>query len=273
MAAFSKHHFHRQFTRLFGVGVYRYVQLRRLKRASRQLAFRESMPVTDIALGSGLRRAREAFARAFRKRHGAIAFRIPARAAVGSLDRRLPAPERTEDPAHDNPRIPATRSASSIFQPREWRLSSIAATRVGSACRSAASSSGARRTACRRESARRSTSRMTIRNRHRRRTSARPLRSDRPRYRARTTQVSSLRQYPAGRCAVIRHIELGRSPRDDRRLPLSEWLPGSGEDPRDFPLYFERVSFFPDVPEHRGHHGCIPADQVASSRSHPFCCY
>ncbi len=32
IANFSKHHFHRQFTQLFGMGVYRYVQLRRLKR-------------------------------------------------------------------------------------------------------------------------------------------------------------------------------------------------------------------------------------------------
>ena len=28
-----------------------------------------------------------------------------------------------------------------------------------------------------------------------------------------------------------------------------EWLPDSGEELRDFPLYCERVSFFPDVPE------------------------
>lgn len=30
----------------------------------------------------------------------------------------------------------------------------------------------------------------------------------------------------------------------------SEWLPQSGEEPRDFPLYFQRVEFFPDVPEY-----------------------
>ena len=29
-----------------------------------------------------------------------------------------------------------------------------------------------------------------------------------------------------------------------------DWLPASGEEPRDFPLYCQRVSFFPDVPEH-----------------------
>ena len=34
------------------------------------------------------------------------------------------------------------------------------------------------------------------------------------------------------------------------RYLYSEWLPLSKEEPRDFPLYFQRVSFFPDVPEH-----------------------
>ncbi len=100
IANFSKYHFHRQFTQMFGMGVYRYVQLRRFKRASWQLAYRESMPVTDIALGSGY-----AGPRGLRpfipQAHGTIAFRIPARAAMGSLERCLPTPERSEDPAHE----------------------------------------------------------------------------------------------------------------------------------------------------------------------------
>ncbi len=29
----------------------------------------------------------------------------------------------------------------------------------------------------------------------------------------------------------------------------SEWLPRSGEEPRDFPVYLRRVDFFPDVAE------------------------
>jgi AraC family transcriptional regulator len=55
---------------------------------------------------------------------------------------------------------------------------------------------------------------------------------------------------PGGRCAVLRHVG------SDDTLPVSvrylykEWLPNSDEEPRDFPLYFERVRFFPDVPEH-----------------------
>jgi AraC family transcriptional regulator len=49
VAAFSKYHFHRQFTALFGMGVYRYVQLLRMKRAAYQLAFRSDSQVTAVA--------------------------------------------------------------------------------------------------------------------------------------------------------------------------------------------------------------------------------
>src|SRR5262249_18715441 len=68
IAAFSKFHFHRQFTGLFGISVYSYIQLCRLKRASYQLAFRDTQ-IVDIAMGSGYE-GPEAFARAFRKHFG-----------------------------------------------------------------------------------------------------------------------------------------------------------------------------------------------------------
>ena len=29
-----------------------------------------------------------------------------------------------------------------------------------------------------------------------------------------------------------------------------DWLPQSGEEARDFPLYCQRITFFPEVPEH-----------------------
>jgi AraC family transcriptional regulator len=52
IAAFSKYHFHRQFASLFGISIYRYVQLLRLKRASSRLAFAGD-PVLEVALDSG----------------------------------------------------------------------------------------------------------------------------------------------------------------------------------------------------------------------------
>ena len=69
IAAFLKYHFHRQFSELFGISVYKYVQLKRLKRASYQLAFRDHRRIVDIALASGYK-GPEAFSRAFRKSKG-----------------------------------------------------------------------------------------------------------------------------------------------------------------------------------------------------------
>jgi AraC family transcriptional regulator len=52
---------------------------------------------------------------------------------------------------------------------------------------------------------------------------------------------------PAGRCALLRHLgsddQLGRS----IRYLYANWLPSSGEETRDFPLFMQRVKFFPDV--------------------------
>ncbi|MDX1810576.1 MAG: GyrI-like domain-containing protein, partial [Gammaproteobacteria bacterium] len=55
---------------------------------------------------------------------------------------------------------------------------------------------------------------------------------------------------PAGRCAVLRHIGSDESLGNSIRFLYSEWLPQSGEEPRNFPIYLQRVKFFPDVAEH-----------------------
>lgn len=52
VAAFFKFHFHRQFAERFGVGLYTYVRLARLKRACYRLAIREGS-IIEIALQSG----------------------------------------------------------------------------------------------------------------------------------------------------------------------------------------------------------------------------
>ena len=72
VAAFSKFHFHRQFTATFGLSVHRYVQLARMKRASYRLAYRDDESVNEIAMDFGYE-APDAFARAFRQR---IAFAL-----------------------------------------------------------------------------------------------------------------------------------------------------------------------------------------------------
>ena len=67
VAAFSKFHFHRQFKATFGVSLHRYVKLARLRRASKRLADSEGQSVTNIALDAGYETP-DAFARAFRQR-------------------------------------------------------------------------------------------------------------------------------------------------------------------------------------------------------------
>ncbi len=57
-------------------------------------------------------------------------------------------------------------------------------------------------------------------------------------------------EIPAGRCAVLRHVGSDDTLGDTVRFLYSTWLPASGHEPRDFPLYVQRVRFFPDVPEH-----------------------
>jgi AraC family transcriptional regulator len=54
---------------------------------------------------------------------------------------------------------------------------------------------------------------------------------------------------PGGRCAVLRHHGSDDTLAETLRYLYSSWLPSSGEEPRDFPLYIQRLRFFPDVPE------------------------
>ena len=69
VAAFSRHHFHRQFSGFLGMSAYRYVQFMRMRRASWRLAFRAGMSVNHIAFATGYE-SPEAFARAFRQFSG-----------------------------------------------------------------------------------------------------------------------------------------------------------------------------------------------------------
>lgn len=56
---------------------------------------------------------------------------------------------------------------------------------------------------------------------------------------------------PGGACAVIRHTGSDALLGNTVRFLYHHWLPQSGASLRDFPLFFQRVSFFPDVPEHQ----------------------
>ena len=56
---------------------------------------------------------------------------------------------------------------------------------------------------------------------------------------------------PGGRVAALRVLGTAGEDLEPAALFLyRDWLPGSGEDLRDFPLYCERKKFFPIVPAH-----------------------
>jgi AraC family transcriptional regulator len=54
---------------------------------------------------------------------------------------------------------------------------------------------------------------------------------------------------PGGRCALLRVIGSSDDMGPAAAYLYREWLPESGEETRDFPLYCQRVNFYPDVLE------------------------
>ena len=58
------------------------------------------------------------------------------------------------------------------------------------------------------------------------------------------------RTIPAGRCACLRHVGSDDGFATTFDWLYKEWLPTSGEEPRDFPLFLQRVKMFPEVQEH-----------------------
>ena len=53
-----------------------------------------------------------------------------------------------------------------------------------------------------------------------------------------------------GRCAVLRVVGNTDNLEPAALYLYRDWLPASGEEAREFPIYCQRLSFFPEVPEH-----------------------
>ncbi|SOB79343.1 AraC family transcriptional regulator [Sphingomonas guangdongensis] len=248
VAAFSKFHFHRQFTATFGLSVHRYIQLARLKRAAFELAFRDDQRVTDIAMDAGYD-APEAFARAFRHRVGQTpsSFRKapdgePWLAAFGPLDNARSKLMQTSYSPNDVTIREVAPTAVAIMEHRGDPATIGATIRRFIAWRKAVGLSP------------RNSPTFNVFHSDPRTTPAAEYRldlcvgTDRP-VDAHGERIET-GIIPGGRCAVLRVT--GRT---DDLEPAAlylyrDWLPASGEQARDFPLYCERIAFFPDVPEH-----------------------
>jgi AraC family transcriptional regulator len=248
VAASSKFHFHRQFTATFGLSVHRYVQLARMKRASYRLAYVDAQSVTDIAMDAGYE-APDAFARAFRQRFGQSPSSFqkspdwePWLAAFGPLDNARSKLMKTSFASDDVTirDVPTTRVA--IMEHRGSPATLGATIQRFIAWRKAANLHP-------------STS-PTFNVWRSERRPAQPadysvdlcVGTDQPI--AANDEAVKASEIPGGRCAVLRVVGYTDNLEPAALYLYRDWLPASGEEARDFPIYCQRLSFFPEVPEH-----------------------
>ncbi|MET0517861.1 MAG: AraC family transcriptional regulator [Burkholderiaceae bacterium] len=266
IAACSPCHFHRQFAALAGLALARYVLLSRMRRAAAQLLHRRELGVLEIALASGYD-SPEAFSRAFRRVLGCApsAFRAAQQLAawpdLEHASTQLTEPQKmTDDFARLNEQVrlvqvPDTPIALLVHRgpPRQ----------IGASLN--------RFIAWRRE--------------HRlppqRSATFNILYDDPDQVEAEdyrfglgagigagigagtgpgpgtapaATEVAPNRQglvaatIPGGLCAVLRHEGPDASLFATIGALYRDWLPASGHELRDFPIYLQRLRFFPDVP-------------------------
>ncbi|HEU4618476.1 MAG TPA: AraC family transcriptional regulator [Gammaproteobacteria bacterium] len=238
VANFSKFHFHRQFTAYMGVPVHKLIQQLRLRRASRALAFGRR-PITEIALEAGFENS-ESFSRAFRQLYGQSPSEFRAEPDWRSwreIVNRMPQPE-TKDMRVELVDFPYTKvallehrgSEHDVYRTTrrfiEWRRGAGVPPDRGETYglhyhdAASVAPEDYRFDIC----------------------VSYPGEVD-PNSQG---VVSSV--IPAGRCARVRH----RGSRE--YIPAAEWLyrewlPGSGEELRDFPFFFHYVNVGPDVGE------------------------
>ncbi|OHX11497.1 AraC family transcriptional regulator [Chromobacterium sphagni] len=243
IANFSPYHFHRQFAARCGVPVGRYIQWMRLKRASYRLAFNPLEKVIDIALDAGFQNP-ESFSRAFKQALGQTPSQF--RRQPDWLDWRQRIPERKYE----------------RIQTMDVKIVDFAGTRVAILTHQGrpelVNVSAARFIEWRKD------------------TGQSPIASSRtygiaPHDPA-TTSAEDFRfgicgtvdaaicednrfgvvngSIPGGRCAVLRHHGSHDSLSESARGLYRDWLPASGEELRDFPLYFHYLNFVHEVAEH-----------------------
>lgn len=248
VAAFSRYHFHRQFSLLFGMNVGRYVQLLRLKRAAHQLAYRDDARITDIALACGYE-GPEAFARAFRRQAGQSpsAFRAAPQWTPWATD------------------LQALRALRSQHMPAQPQTQSVEIVEREAVAVAAIEHRG--------DPARLGETLRTFivwRREHRLHPSVSATYNvvydnpdDVPPEAFRMDICAATRAPIApnaagvagktlagGRYAVLRHTGSDDTLGQSVAYLYADWLPASGEELRDAPLLFQRVRFYPDVPEH-----------------------
>jgi AraC family transcriptional regulator len=248
VARFSKFHFHRQFSEYTGISVFKFIQLLRFKRASYQLAFRKNQAIIDIAMNAGFE-SQEAFSRAFKKNFGQTPHQFrkepqwkPWREKyqfqnTGVILAMNTVKHNTQVRVVDFPqtqvavlehRGSSERINESISAFIEWRRENKLPPSVSETYNiiyddpQTTQPQDYRLDIC---------------------ASVSGEIKDNP-------QGVVPKIIPGGRCAVLRHTGSDIYIRQSIHYLYADWLPQSGEELADFPLFFHRVNLFPDIAEH-----------------------
>jgi AraC family transcriptional regulator len=229
----------------FGLSLHRYVQLARLKRASHRLAAKDAQSVTEIAFEAGYD-APDAFARAFRRRFGQSpsSFRkspdwVPWLQAFGPHDKARSKLMQITYRQEDVTIREVSPTPVAILEHRGDRATLGATIERFIAWRKAAGLSPA--------------TSPTFNIFRSERTPANPadysmdlcVGTDQPI--EANDQDMKAGIIPGGRCAVLRVIHNTHNLEPAALYLYREWLPASGEEARDFPLYCRRWLPTPDA--------------------------
>ena len=242
VAHFSKFHFHRQFSAYVSVGVFQYAQLMRLRRASRRLLLQGTDKILDIALDAGFESS-EAFSRSFKRAFGQTPSSFRREPEWLAWNARFVFLNFTWSTIMDVKIVNFTKTSIATLEHcgpsghlnetvrafidwrRETGLSPVQTSRtfgIPYGNPATVPPEEFRFDACGEVAALVPDNAQGVRN----------------------------KIIPAGRCAVVRH--LGSPDNIDETIyPLyRDWLPNSGEELRDFPLFFHYLSVYPETPEH-----------------------
>ncbi|KAB2963625.1 AraC family transcriptional regulator [Zoogloea sp.] len=241
VANFSRFHFHRQFADYIGIGVARYILLLRLRQASHQLVFNRERRVIDIALEAGFENP-ESFSRAFRNTFGCspsgfrrnpdwedwhtrYRFRLPERKLTVQVE--IVEFETTLVAAREH-RGPVEKINESVAHFIAWRKTTGLSPKDGVRTFGIAYDNP--------DTTEPALFRFDICGEVGAEVPPNP-------------QGVVTKRLAGGRCARVRH--LGSHQRIGESIyPLyRDWLPHSGEELRDFPLFFHYINLLPDTPE------------------------
>jgi AraC family transcriptional regulator len=241
-ANFSKFHFHRQFSAYVGVNVSRYVQMQRLRRASRRLVFEPAAKIIDVAFEAGFETP-ESFSRAFKREYGQTPsqFRIAPAWKPWRKTHQFPPSQRSRNMdvkivdfdevkvAALEHRGPPERVKDSARQFIEWRKASRLSPKDKSRTFGIAYDNP--------DTTEPQAFRFDL---------CGEVSADVPP----NPQGVLNKVIPGGRCALVRHLGNHDRIGECAYYLYREWLPGSGEELRDFPLFFHYLNLVSDTPEH-----------------------